>query len=198
MFAPAALRCRVTASLSSSEIPSTGAGSRAEPPPESRQRHKSSAASDSTSRRISAAPAAPAAVGSFTPAGRAACRRIHFSGPAQSAGTLIQPVSCFSSASLRPEDFFHGGRHAGACLAGADHDDPPQAAQGDLFIADDQQRPFDAQRLADEPIGADGREAGMPDGQGVGEQGGRRKAEGGSGLHLGSIFRGLDCRFTPQ
>ena len=102
MFAPAALRCRVTASLSSSVIASTGAGSRAEPPPESRQRHKSSAASDSTRRRISAAPAAPAAVGSFTPAGRAACRRIRVKGRRQSAGTLIQPASCFSSASRGP------------------------------------------------------------------------------------------------
>ena len=69
----------------------------------------------------------------------------------------------------RPEDFFHGGRHAGARLARADHDDPPQAAQGDLFVADNQQRPFDVQRIADELIGADGGESGMPDGEGVGE-----------------------------
>ena len=36
----------MTASLSSSVMPSTGAGSKADPPPERRQRHKSSGASD--------------------------------------------------------------------------------------------------------------------------------------------------------
>jgi hypothetical protein len=67
---------------------------------------------------------------------------------------------------LRPEDFFHGGRHAGPRLAGADHDDPPQAAEGDLVITDHQQRPFDVQCVAHQSIGADGRKSGMPDGGG--------------------------------
>ena len=79
----------------------------------------------------------------------------------------------------RPEDFFHGGGHACACLAGADDDNPPQAAQGDLFVPDHQQRSFEVQGAADKPIGADGREPGVPDGKGIGKQGGRRKAEGG-------------------
>ena len=171
MFAPAALRCRVTASLSSSEIASTGAGSRAEPPPESRQRHKSSGRERFDQPQ------------DFRRAGRAGrSRLVHARRPgrvqadplqrADTIGRHVDPArKLLFFRQLRPEDFFHGGRHAGACLAGADHDDPSQAAQGDLFIADDQQRPFDVQRVADELIGADGRESGMPDGKGVGKQG---------------------------
>ena len=59
------------ASLSAKVIPSTGAGSRAEPPPEIRHRQRSAGPSAATSRRISWAPAAAAWVGSLTPGGRA-------------------------------------------------------------------------------------------------------------------------------
>ena len=103
MLAPAALRWRVTASLSASVMPSTGAGIRAEPPPEIRHRQRSSGPSDSTSRRISSAPATPSGVGSLTPAGRAACKWMRCKGRTQSAGTLTQPVSCFSGHQLRAE-----------------------------------------------------------------------------------------------
>ena len=44
----------------------------------------------------------PAGVGSFTPAGRAACSLMRASGHAQSAGTLTQPANCFSSARRGP------------------------------------------------------------------------------------------------
>jgi hypothetical protein len=71
MLAPAALKCRVTASLSASAIPSTGAGIKAEPPPEIKHKQRSPGASEPTSRRISAAPAAASGVGSLTPGGRA-------------------------------------------------------------------------------------------------------------------------------
>ena len=179
MFAPAALRCRVTASLSASVIASTGAGSRAEPPPESRQRQRSSGPSDSTSRRISAAPA-DAGGRRLVDARRPGGVQVDPLQRADAIGRHVDPAGkLLFFRQLRAEDFFHGGRHAGARLAGADDDDPPQAAQGDLFVADDQQRPFDVQRFADEPVRADGVKAGMPDGQGVGKEaeGGTRKAE---------------------
>ena len=53
MFAPAALSARVTRILSSSEIPGAGAGRRAEPPPEIRQKQRSSGPSEETILRIS-------------------------------------------------------------------------------------------------------------------------------------------------
>ena len=57
-----------------------GAGISAEPPPEIRQRQRSSGPSDSTSRKIFSVPATPSGMGSFTPAGRAACRWIRDEG----------------------------------------------------------------------------------------------------------------------
>ena len=74
MSAPAPLKCRVTACLSASEIPSTGAGNNADPPPEIRQMQRSFGESDRTICRICSVPLTASSVGSFTPGGRAPCR----------------------------------------------------------------------------------------------------------------------------
>ncbi len=107
MFAPAPLRKRVTANLSARVMPSQGAGSNAEPPPESSTRHNVRASAARTSSKIRSDPATPSAVGSFTPAGRAACSVMPGapcvgSSRTQSVGTLSQPLSCFSRASRGP------------------------------------------------------------------------------------------------
>ena len=102
IFAPAALKCRVTASLSASLIPTTGAGRSAEPPPEMTARQRSRGESEPTRSRIAAVPATPASVGSLTPGGRAPCSRIRSKVRTQSSGTLTQPVNCFSAASREP------------------------------------------------------------------------------------------------
>ena len=102
MLAPAPLKCRVTASLSSKRIVSTGAGSKADPPPEIRQMHRSSADRPRTRSKIRRAPSTPAFVGSFTPGGRAPCRWIRRKLRTQSSGTLTQPVTCFSSSTRSP------------------------------------------------------------------------------------------------
>ena len=103
IFAPAALRYRVMASLSASETPSTGAGISAEPPPETRHKQRSSGPKDPASRKISSDPARPAGVGSFTPGGRAGCRWMRLACPVQSAGTLTQPTSSFSAIHSGPK-----------------------------------------------------------------------------------------------
>ena len=55
--------------LGLSQIPALGAGSRADPPPEIKQRQRSSAPSESTICKISSHPLTPSSVGSLTPAG---------------------------------------------------------------------------------------------------------------------------------
>ena len=102
MFAPAPLRCLVTACLSAKVMPGTGAGSSAEPPPESRQTHRSSASALATSSRICREPSTPAKVGSLTPAGRAPCNRIRRSSRTQSSGTFTTPASCLAAISDSP------------------------------------------------------------------------------------------------
>ncbi len=100
MLAPAPLKCFVTACLSASVMPSTGAGSKAEPPPESRQKHKSCLPNEPTSSKIRSVPKTPAAVGSFIPAGRAPCKVMCDRVRTQSSGTFTQPDNCFAAATL--------------------------------------------------------------------------------------------------
>ena len=96
MSAPAALRWRVSDSLSSRVMPSRG------------RQQRRTAAGDQAEAQVfglarprpgggSLRAATPAGVGSLSPAGRAACSLIRRSGRTQSAGTLTQPASCFSS-----------------------------------------------------------------------------------------------------
>jgi len=69
----------------------TGAGSSADPPPDNKHTAISSGRAVASSRNISSVPATPSAVGSFTPAGRAACNRIRFRSALMPAGTLTKP-----------------------------------------------------------------------------------------------------------
>ncbi len=63
MLAPEASSARLTAGLSASVTPSSGSGSRAEPPPEIRQSTRSSAASPCTRSVMRRAASDPAASG---------------------------------------------------------------------------------------------------------------------------------------
>ena len=64
---PAAQQASVVATFSSREMPSAGAGIRAEPPPENRHSTTSSGPRPSTSRSMRAVPATPAASGRGCP-----------------------------------------------------------------------------------------------------------------------------------
>ena len=163
MVAPAALRCRVTASLSASVISGTGAGNSAEPPPEIEREAQvvraerldeleDFAGADGPGRRrlVHARPAravqpnvaqfADAVVGHVDPAGDV------FFGQ--------QPLA---------EHLFDAGGHARARLARPDHHDPADPVQGQPLGTDDQGRAVDGHRLAHQPIGADGVDSGLPD-----------------------------------
>ena len=102
MFAPAALRCRVTASLSASVTPGAGAGSNAEPPPEISTKQSRRARGCRRSAESLRVPRTPSAVGSLTPAGRAGCSRTRVSGR-DAIGRHIDPAArpAFRRAPLR-------------------------------------------------------------------------------------------------
>ena len=56
-------------------------------------------------------PSTPSRLGSFTPDARAGCRWTRRVGTTQSAGTLTQPPTCFSSSTIGPQHVFHRDRH---------------------------------------------------------------------------------------
>ena len=164
MLAPAALRCRVTASLSASEMPSTGAGIRADPPPESSERQRSSGPSEADE------PQNLLGAGDSLGRGLIDARRPGgvqvdpLQGP-HAIGRHVDPTGqLLLGHQLRPERFFDRLGHAGARLSGPYDDDSANLIEWQATTAADFQRPpIEAQRLAHQPVGSNRLDAGLPD-----------------------------------
>ena len=144
-------------------MPGIGAGKSALPPPEIRQRQRSAGPSDATSSRIARVPSTPSAVGSLTPAGRAACSRTARVGTTQLAGTLTQPEALFSLRTSLAEGVFQGGDHPRPGLARPDDRDPADPVQVDLIITDQQRSPLDSHPMGEQVFRLNGAHAGPPD-----------------------------------
>ena len=108
MLAPAASSRRVMACLSASVMGGTGAGVRAEPPPETRTSRRSSAPADSASARIRWAAASPRASGTGCPASIRRTRDVRARYPSLTTtrpSAMRSPRAASAAAAIAPEAF---------------------------------------------------------------------------------------------
>ena len=109
--------------------------------------------------RIFSEPKTPSAVGSLTPAGRAACR-VNLGQRPNAIGRHVDPArDLLLIEQPRPERLLDAGRHAGSGFARTDDGDAANSrVQRQGLLADDEAVALHPQVLAHQPVAADGSE----------------------------------------
>ena len=163
MFAPAALSSLVSSIFSASEIPGTGAGNSADPPPVRRQMHKSLGPSDDTISRIRSR-AFNTLGARFVHAGRPRRMKMNALRWHDAIGRHIDPArDVLFCEEFRPKNYFECHRHRTRRFAGADDRDPLDGAQIDRVVAHNEPIAINVHVIGHKPIRQNGCEARPPD-----------------------------------